>query len=70
MGVQLAGVQIYRKFYTEEKERSNGVLAICVSKFPHQPYISLARMLFVSVFLSVFFRHIPISVWMCSLLLV
>ncbi|CAL8992769.1 unnamed protein product [Prunus brigantina] len=40
------GVQIYRKFYTEEKERSNGVLAICVSKFPHQPYISLARMLF------------------------
>ncbi|ONI29463.1 hypothetical protein PRUPE_1G199500 [Prunus persica] len=40
------GVQIYRKFYTEEKERSNGVLAICVSKFPLQPYISLARLLF------------------------
>ncbi|XP_021821592.1 uncharacterized protein LOC110763145 [Prunus avium] len=40
------GAQIYRKFYTEEKERSNGVLAICVSKFPLQPYISLARMLF------------------------
>lgn len=59
MGVQLAGVQIYRKFYTEEKERSNGVLAICVSKFPLQPYISLARLLFVSVFLSAFLDTFP-----------
>ncbi|TXG72785.1 hypothetical protein EZV62_001364 [Acer yangbiense] len=39
------GVQIYRKFYVEEKERSNGVLAICVSKMPAQPYISLASIL-------------------------
>ncbi|OVA03043.1 ASCH domain [Macleaya cordata] len=36
------GVQIYRKFYTEEKENSNGVVAICVSKPASQPYISLA----------------------------
>ncbi|CAI9108661.1 OLC1v1008322C1 [Oldenlandia corymbosa var. corymbosa] len=26
------GVQVYRNFYSEEKERSNGVLAICVTK--------------------------------------
>ncbi|XP_043696707.1 uncharacterized protein LOC122647343 [Telopea speciosissima] len=36
------GVQIYRKFYTEEKAKSNGVLAICVTKPTSQPYISLA----------------------------
>ncbi|XP_043696941.1 uncharacterized protein LOC122647646 isoform X2 [Telopea speciosissima] len=36
------GVQIYRKFYTEEKEKSNGVLAICITKPTSQPYISLA----------------------------
>ncbi|XP_011007395.1 PREDICTED: uncharacterized protein LOC105113079 isoform X2 [Populus euphratica] len=40
------GVQIYRKFYTEEKEMSNGVLAICVSKLAAQPYLSLASILF------------------------
>ncbi|KAL5543201.1 hypothetical protein UlMin_010911 [Ulmus minor] len=39
------GVEIYRKFYTEEKERSNGVLGICVSKVTAQPYISLASIL-------------------------
>lgn len=39
------GVQIYRKFYTEEKERSNGVLAIFVSKVDLQPYICLATLL-------------------------
>ncbi|XP_062173623.1 uncharacterized protein LOC133879087 isoform X2 [Alnus glutinosa] len=39
------GVQIYRKFYTEEKERSNGVLAIFVSKVDLQPYICLAALL-------------------------
>ncbi|KAK9288552.1 hypothetical protein L1049_017011 [Liquidambar formosana] len=39
------GVQIYRNFYTEEKERSNGVLAICVAKPASQPYISLANLL-------------------------
>ncbi|XP_058094260.1 uncharacterized protein LOC131240181 isoform X3 [Magnolia sinica] len=37
------GVQIYRKFYTEEKEKSNGVLAICVSRSAVQPYISMAN---------------------------
>ncbi|PSS24056.1 Zinc finger protein like [Actinidia chinensis var. chinensis] len=39
------GVQIYRKFYSEEKERSNGVLAIVVTKPAAQPFISLASML-------------------------
>ncbi|THU58988.1 hypothetical protein C4D60_Mb03t20260 [Musa balbisiana] len=39
------GVQIYRKFYTEEKEMSNGVLAISVSKPTTQPYDSLAKLL-------------------------
>ncbi|KAK7261643.1 hypothetical protein RIF29_27959 [Crotalaria pallida] len=36
------GVKVYRRFYTEEKERANGVLGIAVSKVAHQPYISLA----------------------------
>ncbi|KAF8014102.1 hypothetical protein BT93_H0061 [Corymbia citriodora subsp. variegata] len=35
------GVQVYRKFYPEEKEKSNGVLAIGVSRSIDQPYISL-----------------------------
>ncbi|XP_048138730.1 uncharacterized protein LOC115745270 isoform X2 [Rhodamnia argentea] len=39
------GVQFYRKFYTEEKEKSNGVLAIGVSRSIDQPYISLARII-------------------------
>ncbi|KAH0460283.1 hypothetical protein IEQ34_010946 [Dendrobium chrysotoxum] len=38
-------VQIYRKFYTEEKEKSNGVLAIHVLKPASQPYISLGNLL-------------------------
>ncbi|XP_052304185.1 uncharacterized protein LOC18106874 isoform X5 [Populus trichocarpa] len=40
------GVKIYRKLYAEEKEVSNGVLAICVSKLAAQPYLSLASILF------------------------
>ncbi|XP_058094263.1 uncharacterized protein LOC131240181 isoform X6 [Magnolia sinica] len=43
------GVQIYRKFYTEEKEKSNGVLAICVSRSAVQPYISMANIVHVEV---------------------
>ncbi|XP_020584466.1 uncharacterized protein LOC110027395 isoform X5 [Phalaenopsis equestris] len=39
------GVQIYRNFYTEEKEKSNGVLAIHVLKPASQPYISLGILL-------------------------
>ncbi|KAI3889010.1 hypothetical protein MKX03_012443 [Papaver bracteatum] len=39
------GVQIYRNFYTEEKEKSNGVLAICVSKPKPQPYICLGAII-------------------------
>ncbi|KAG5530664.1 hypothetical protein RHGRI_025582 [Rhododendron griersonianum] len=39
------GVQSYRKFYSEEKERLNGVLAITVTKPAAQPFISLAGML-------------------------
>ncbi|RZB62745.1 uncharacterized protein LOC114385744 isoform X5 [Glycine soja] len=38
------GVKVYRRFYTEEKEQANGVLAIVVSKFTPQPYDSLARL--------------------------
>ncbi|KAJ9189014.1 hypothetical protein P3X46_000357 [Hevea brasiliensis] len=39
------GVKVYRKFYTEAKERANGVLAICVAKSSAQPYIPLAGIL-------------------------
>ncbi|XP_059300169.1 uncharacterized protein LOC132052583 isoform X2 [Lycium ferocissimum] len=39
------GVQVYRKFYSEEKERSNGVLAIGVKKLASQPSIYLGSML-------------------------
>ncbi|XP_044478643.1 uncharacterized protein LOC123205691 [Mangifera indica] len=34
------GVQIYRYLYVEEKERLNGVLAICIYKLATQPYIT------------------------------
>lgn len=44
-----SGVQIYRKFYSEEKEKLNGVLAIGVTKPAAQPFISLAGMLSVSM---------------------
>ncbi|GKV29165.1 hypothetical protein SLEP1_g38116 [Rubroshorea leprosula] len=46
-GVQTVeeGVKVYRKFYTEEKEKSNGVLAIFVAKLACQPYLTLARIL-------------------------
>ncbi|KAM3374426.1 putative protein isoform X1 [Capsicum galapagoense] len=39
------GVQVYRKFYSEEKERSNGVLSISIKKLASQPSIDLATML-------------------------
>lgn len=39
------GVKIYRRFYTEEMEQTNGVLANTVSKLPVQPYTSLASLL-------------------------
>ncbi|GMI89957.1 hypothetical protein like AT3G03320 [Hibiscus trionum] len=39
------GVQVYRKFYTEEKEMTNGVVAIGVAKVAAQPYLPLARLL-------------------------
>ncbi|KAJ6800530.1 uncharacterized protein M6B38_200910 [Iris pallida] len=39
------GVQIYRRFYTEEKELSNGVLGISVSKPDRQPHACLADVL-------------------------
>ncbi|KMT15807.1 hypothetical protein BVRB_3g057820 isoform A [Beta vulgaris subsp. vulgaris] len=43
-GVQTVdeGEQIYRKFYTEEKEQLNGVLAIYVGRLASQPYIVLS----------------------------
>lgn len=39
------GVQVYRRFYTEEKEKTNGVIAICVTKPAAQPFLCLARIL-------------------------
>ncbi|KAB2041118.1 hypothetical protein ES319_D02G127300v1 [Gossypium barbadense] len=39
------GLQTYRKFYTEEEERSYGVIAICVSNLVVQPAILLASIL-------------------------
>ncbi|GAV90609.1 ASCH domain-containing protein [Cephalotus follicularis] len=39
------GVQVYRKFYTEQKEKSNGVLGIRVVKSAVQPYICLGIIL-------------------------
>ncbi|CAK8535972.1 unnamed protein product [Lathyrus sativus] len=38
------GVKIYRRFYTEEMEQTNGVLAISVSKLSAQPCTSLASL--------------------------
>ncbi|CAL5200060.1 unnamed protein product [Lathyrus oleraceus] len=38
------GVKIYRRFYTEEMEQANGVLAISVSKLSFQPCTSLASL--------------------------
>ncbi|XP_042445079.1 uncharacterized protein LOC122029995 isoform X1 [Zingiber officinale] len=40
------GIQVYRKFYTEEKEMSNGVLAISVKRSAIQPYNTLANFLY------------------------
>ncbi|XP_051133483.1 uncharacterized protein LOC127253092 isoform X2 [Andrographis paniculata] len=39
------GVQIYRNFYSEEKESSNGVLAISVTKPTSQLYVVMASIL-------------------------
>ncbi|KAG0490504.1 hypothetical protein HPP92_007367 [Vanilla planifolia] len=39
------GVQIYRKFYTEDREKRNGVLAIHVSQQAFQPYVHLGRLI-------------------------
>ena len=63
---KFSGVQIYRKFYTKEKERSNGVLAICVAKSAAQPYIFLAYILFVSVFISLLVLYICLISWINS----
>jgi hypothetical protein len=43
-----AGVKVYRKFYTEEREKSYGVLAISVSKPSAQPYTTMTDILVVS----------------------
>ncbi|KAL7145524.1 hypothetical protein ABFS83_07G090100 [Erythranthe nasuta] len=39
------GVLIYRNFYSEEKEKSNGVIAICVTKPTSQLYVIMASIL-------------------------
>ncbi|KAF9618639.1 hypothetical protein IFM89_002334 [Coptis chinensis] len=38
-----SGAQIYHNFYAEEKEKLNGVVAICVTKLVSQPYITVAN---------------------------
>lgn len=49
------GVKIYRRFYTEEMEQANGVLAISVSKLSFQPCTSLASLFSVG---SLFYETI------------
>ncbi|CAI9777052.1 unnamed protein product [Fraxinus pennsylvanica] len=39
------GVQVYRNFYSEEKERLNGVIAICIEKPTSQLYDCMASIL-------------------------
>ncbi|CAM0874991.1 unnamed protein product [Alopecurus aequalis] len=39
------GVKVYRKFYTEEKENTYGVLAISISKPLRQPYVTMTELL-------------------------
>ncbi|CAN1284780.1 hypothetical protein LINPERPRIM_LOCUS18742 [Linum perenne] len=53
-----AGVQVYRRFYTEDEERSNGVISIHVSRTAIQPYIYLAKIISVSLpsFLSYYYH--------------
>lgn len=51
--VHFSGVQIYRKFYSEDKEKSNGVLAICVLVMDCQAYITLANLVSVSSMLII-----------------
>lgn len=53
-----SGVQIYRKFYSEEKELSNGVLGIHVKKSVAQPYIILSRTISVSFLASLTFPYL------------
>ncbi|KAK3012053.1 LOW QUALITY PROTEIN: hypothetical protein RJ639_012408 [Escallonia herrerae] len=43
------GMQVYRKFYSEDKEQSNGVLAVCVTNHTSQLYNSLAAILLVRI---------------------
>ncbi|POO03579.1 ASCH domain containing protein [Trema orientale] len=51
------GVQVYRKFYSEEKENYNGVLAICVRKPTSQLYVPLAQILSVSMLLLPYYYY-------------
>ncbi|KAL6208485.1 hypothetical protein ACLB2K_019434 [Fragaria x ananassa] len=39
------GLQVYRRFYTEEIERSNGVIAICIEELSAQVYMCFAKLL-------------------------
>ncbi|KAK2976783.1 hypothetical protein RJ640_027619 [Escallonia rubra] len=55
------GVQVYRKFYSEDKERSNGVLAVCVTKHTSQLYNSLAAILLVRI-LALFYMKCHLTI--------
>ncbi|KAG9444659.1 hypothetical protein H6P81_015999 [Aristolochia fimbriata] len=39
------GIQVYRNFYTEEKEKTNGVRGISVSRLADQPYMHVSSIL-------------------------
>ncbi|KAL6528048.1 hypothetical protein OROHE_014998 [Orobanche hederae] len=43
--LEVESVQIYRNFYSEGKERSNGVLALCVKMPTSQPCVTMASIL-------------------------
>ena len=43
------GEQVYRRFYTKEKEQLNGVLAICVGRPASQPCSVLSDIISVSI---------------------
>ena len=52
------GVKIYRKFYSEEKEKSNGVVGISISRPVFQPSTAMGSVLSVRYFFFTYFRVI------------
>jgi hypothetical protein len=59
------GVQVYRNFYSEEKERMNGVVAIRVAKPANQPSAALAGVLSVSFWQQVKLQKLSLVFNVC-----